>query len=1238
MIPMLGDVREVEQLAASEVPSIEGAWWIMLQTAESICNYASRRDPINNAFLSEFWLETNDEIKDILESGEDRPFPYDDLMQMISFCGDQLTAIVSDPRHNIVKVDKMVRPYRVQNTGSKTMNWLGKQPGKTIKEKLAGKEKMLTQVNEYSYDIRENQVTMMLYRQIMRRISDRLNYGVKKDGYESVKSTQLELFQRVKKQLKNSPLSEVLPQNHSQANNALLSDKNYSIIWRAYTDMAKFDKKLSEHWENALIMYAKATFLALSAELLSYKDVFVIEERVKLDVKELRATYVVGYHWKIPYVVEMSSDANTITIKMYDAPFNGNDYGNSEMSFKMTINENTDLKKLESRHGTPILVTVEEDKEQTKIPLLADMSGMRSIAQLLIDRIFPFAGIDPEKDNQDPFYVDGSIAFDIMTNADYIGVENEDNPNQPSFYSQSAVSYTDKNGIRTAYPKKDRSIHYNAEDCITISDAVLKQNNEGLRMALSDIRRKTIQSNDDYFFYLVPDALEEILQKNLKQTVRSWFSRTFPVWRSVAALTYWLSLENSNFNVDDVFAYIDLVGDAATSGMLTIHKENYLDDYACSHFPPMPQNELGERITEYSFCKNYIQIYAKHYGIDIPEEIEEGLLNSGSIKNLILRDSYANYFVEKNGRPELYQLEYDKGVLNDCIDKWLECAKKFWKSIRDRFDNEHKPNHMILLADVIISAFVQLERENDFYNMFEDDVEIDIYQSGETQILRGALVYKNRLNNHLPTWTEYLPHLSLEVIKDCDYAELELIGDDVSFDVMGDDNEHKVEEKLILKAGEPEYSFPLIKQDISRKSTMIDAYITDKSFPLDHDVIVSLLVKYKYGFDNSYELILKPLDSKESSFKEIAVEWANTDRKNNVKNIWPPATNRLDDETVMKAIDEARDSFVRIQASIKRHMVNYISYNDKSVSIEQTDKFLNRNIFKLRNIVLSDIPEAKDFIEWFIKTPLYKYLGQISGLFKHIDIPESFFEDNAGIKMEFFKGDCLQVMFSIGRYTPDEIQKHFVYHYTEYNEKSRMKVMIDMLLRNGSNKLAIITIMDEIRNAPDSDSYSVKMDALVRELGRMCCFDSDLVYDFYDAGPSFMHEMTSFTITGIRKMLSRCERFGDDYRVNGKIIKRYIYYTVALLSFLRLRDPDRAEGFQLLAVASDDSKKLAREIRVLDDFMSRERPISPTVRFKVNKPESLSKMSDLSYALDLYLNGDKQAASIEVVGVDEEKD
>ena len=1002
--------------------------------------------------------------------------------------------------------------------------------------------------------------------------------------------------------------------------------------------MAKYDKKLAAQWENALQMYVKAVFLAFNAEILSYEDVYAVENRIKLEgLGDLKNAYVIGYHWQIPYVIELGCSGNTISLTMYDAPLDGINQSEAEMHLTLTFTECTDNNNLEAKHGIPINITV-EDANKADIQLFADLSGIRSICSFLVNKVFPFADIDKEKRQKEAEHIEGSVAFDIVANGDLLGIEDPEGTVIPSFGSKYAVSYLDENGNISVFPSGSRGIHYKADETTTIDDAVFKQNNEGLRMALEDIHNKVILNRDDYFFYLVPDALEEILQKNLKQCVRSWFSRTFPVWRSVAALTYWLNNPEYSFDEDSIFAYLDFVGDTATAGMMTIHSEEAVHGYVCNHFPPFPQIEEGDDITEDAFCRDYVVMYAKKNGFSIPKDVVTQFVRSGSIKALMLRDSYANQFVESDGKTIVYQITYDEELVSECIDKWLNKIKKFWTRVHGRFDSSKKPNHIIFLSDILINVLYQLKRENDLYMVFDEDEQeyLSLYQSSSDEILKGALIYKERLNRHLPTWTEYLPHLSLEVIKDGDYAELELIGNDVSFDVMGDDNEHIIEERLLLKANEKEFSFPLVKQDISRKSTMIDAYITDKSFPLDHDVEVALSVRYKYGYDNSYELTLKPVNRRETAFKEIVVEWANTDRKSNVLNIWPPETNRLPDDIVLLAIAEAKDSFSKIQSSIEKHMVNYVSYNDKSYPIKQTDQFLNRNIFKLRNIVLSDLPEARDFIQWFVDQPLYKYIGQIAGIFKHQDIDESFFIDNAGKQMSYFIGDCLQVMFSIGRYTPQVIQDSFVKRYEGFNDKSRMKAMIDMLLRNGTNKAAIGVIIDEIRYSADQDTYSVRMYSLVRELGRMCCFDSDLVYAFYDMDPSFMRDITNYTINGIRRMLNRCEKQGDSYTPDRKVIKMYVSYMVALLSFLRLRNPDRADGFNLLAVGSDDSKKLAREIRALDDYMSRESPINPAIRFKLNKPESLSKMSDLSYALDLYLNGDKKAASIEVVGVDED--
>ena len=218
MAPKLYDIRQIEELSASDKPSAEGAWWIMLQTAESICNAASLRDPVNNAYLSEFWKEAAPGVEGFVSQDGNRPLPYDDLMQMVSFCGDQMQEIVKNPRHNLVKVDRMVRPEKARDIGYKTINWLGKQPGKTVREKMAGKSTLLTQKKEYSYDVKENQVAMMLYLQLMRRVSNRINDGIKQGAYDVLDSSQMEQMRKIKKGILFRIINEtVILLKHSKA-------------------------------------------------------------------------------------------------------------------------------------------------------------------------------------------------------------------------------------------------------------------------------------------------------------------------------------------------------------------------------------------------------------------------------------------------------------------------------------------------------------------------------------------------------------------------------------------------------------------------------------------------------------------------------------------------------------------------------------------------------------------------------------------------------------------------------------------------------------------------------------------------------------------------------------------------------------------------------------------------------------------------------------------------------------
>lgn len=1227
----------LEKAASSEFPSDAGAWWIMLQTAMSIYNYAVLRDPVNNSVLDEFWSElsqsntSNNLIEYIYNNINNqifRPLPYDDLMEIIDYCGRQLSNVFANPRHSIIKVDKMVKPYRVKKTGTRTMEWLGKQPGKTIKEKLSGKDKMLTQINEYSFDIKENQVAMMLYKQLMKRVNDRINNGIAVKGYGDDKSVELKKMIKLKKALRDSNIKDAKAINHTVANNVLLGDKNYSIVWKAYLEMCKYDKNIFAKWNKALQIFVKSVFIAVCASISNYEEVQIIEEHINFsdDNKKIYKC-IVGYDQEKPLYMTIELLEKELVISFFDI----NEFGNNK-KIQYNLEFYGDSKcNLTEKRGYPVNIVICSRKTKTKLNILADLTGIKSIVDWCLDKVKEnYGSILNFKQKINRRY-NGTCTYDIISCGDYTTINEEI---ISSLGKSTAVLYKNSDNDFVVYEGKNNCIYPESKELISISDAVGdKLKTEALMLSLENISKMTDFSQDDYFIYTIPDALEEFSQKNLKQCVKAWFSRSFPVWRSVAALTEILEREKENIQSTNIFLSVDLMGEVASAGLLTIQEEAVVNGFVCNHYPPFPEKDSGEDITENTFLKNYLYKYFSNIGIKVDDGVVAKIVRSGIVSNVLKDRSAHNYTELINNQPRVIRIDFINSIVDYCIDKWLESFKKFWRDIKNLLPKESSIQFINILNDCIMD-FVSIE---DVRAIVEEENFLGIYCSVNSNINRGAYIYLDRLRNNKPTWTEYLPELSLEVIKNGNYTQLELIGSDVSFDVMGEDNEHIVEEKLILKAGEPEFRFPLKKKDISRTSSLIEAYITDKSFPLEHDVIVKLSVKYKYGYDNSFELTLRPEDSNETAFKEIVVEWANVSKEANCVNIWPPKTNLQPNENVLKEIEDTKSSLIKIEDSIVKHMVNYCGTQDKTIPINNTDKFLNKNIFKIRNIVLSDLPEAKEFIEWFLGMDLYKYLGQIAGIFESIDIPKEFYQNNASEDLSFLSGDCMQVMFSLGKYTPEAIQKYYVSHYKQCNEKSRMKAMVDMLLRNGENKEAINVLMDEIRSTSDEKSYTIKMYALVKELGKMCCFDSDLIYAFYEVDQIFVNDMVRFILQELKKMLSNCDRIGKKYIPSKKDRKRYLGYLESILAILRLRNPERTRGFELLAVGSEEAKRLSNTIRQLDEYMKH--PHS-NVRFKltIEKPESLSRMSDLTYALDLYLLGDKRAASIEVVGVEEDED
>lgn len=1224
MAPKLGEIRQIEELSASDEPSVQGAWWIMLQIAESICNCASMRDPVNNDYLTEFWSEAAPSVEEFIGLPGSRPLPYDDLMQMVTFCGDQLTDVVKDPRHNLVKVDKMVRPEKAREIGYKTINWLGKQPGNTVREKMAGKQSLLTQKKEYSYDIKENQVAMALYKQLMRRVTDRVNNGIKKNSYDDTNNAQMNQVIRIKKLLRESPLKEVTGKNHMQANNVLLSDKNYSVLWRAYLDMSRYDTRLEKRWNNALELYVKAMFLALNAEFLSYDDIYVLENRIKLDeLKALNTSYIVGYHYRIPYIVNVELNGKSILIRMYDAPLDGSTKSDYTKEIKMVFSDSVPKEKLVAHKGTPLVVEFKEDGKVKKLECFADLSCIRELLKMCKESMFDFTGIDEIKRTKNNIVnkaIVASAAFDIASNGTYLGVLNDEQLILDRFYSDKGIIY-EKNNAEIVYSCGLKGLHLDAKGEVAVSDAVLSDENRGLKAVLDEIHEKVSLGQDDYFFYLVPDALEELRQKNLKQCVKGCFTRTFPVWRSVAALSSWINEPDCEFSEDDVFVYMDLVGETATAGMMTVHYESELGSFTCNHFPPFPQIEEGDSITEDAFCESYVREYSRKYNFSIPDEAVKCLVKDNSIRELMLGSAYANYFYKEKNIVCLYQITYDEDLANMCISKWLDNIYTFWNKTKCRL-GQNKVSYVYFLSDLLI----QFVSEDDLRTLFTENEWENIkgiFQSSSKRMLEGSLIFKERLVNHLPVWTEFLPKLSLKIPIQGKYEDWDLIGDDMAIDIMEDDNEFPIKEQkpLRLHAGAEEYCFELKKEDISRRPSRIEAVIPING-KLKVDVDVNMFIRYKYGYDNSYELILRPVDSVEAPFEEMIAEWRSGYReKRNVGGPkFPPLRSSEEVEGDVELIKNSLEKTFNPMSYYLGYRYDFSKVSEK-FKFDMTCKYLTINTFKLREILryYEMNEEVQELVEWFFDSQLYKYCQELMLLQDFNYLSHDFVNDYMNTKeLKKLRSCATQLIYSFGVFVPYELQQSVEFGYHDMDFDFKQSILINSIYKNTDNDGIWFLFLELFQKKP----YSVIVNS--RSLSNLCWCDEQLIPKL-GMYPALVSEIIKTSISGIQSMK---ETPLEDERQFRAAQKRYLSLIEIILAILRLREND---DFNLLVAGTKEALELADLIREVDDIM--ENPES-RIKLSVEKPDALRNMSNIAYAIDVYLTGNEGVDSIEVLSVE----
>lgn len=427
----------------------------------------------------------------------------------------------------------------------------------------------------------------------------------------------------------------------------------------------------------------------------------------------------------------------------------------------LEFKENIDC-DLEEKRGYPVDIQVNQLNSIDELRIWADISGINCVVNWCLDKVELFVDHSLGFDNSEIVLKTGSCVYDVLTNGAYTTVDDEV---LVSVDGRTVVYESEKS--LSVFEARKNCVYPDAKEIIYVSDAVGdKLRTEALLLSLEKVCGQVEFTQDDYFIYTVPDALEEFSQKKLKQCVKSWFPRSFPVWRSVDSLTELLYFTDDSFKEMDMFLSLDLMGEVASAGLLMIKSEKEIQGYVCNHYLPFPEKDSGELLTERTFQLNYLERYVSLHNYEIEEHIKDEIVKSGIIQKVLRDKSNHNFSYCYDDLVCIIGIEYDEKITVDCKNEWLVNLCRFWNEIKVLVPSGTTIQYINILNDVIMDI-VSLDEVKDILGTHESFV--GVYCSVNKHINKGAYVYLDRIRNHKPTWTEYLPELSLEVIKDGQY-------------------------------------------------------------------------------------------------------------------------------------------------------------------------------------------------------------------------------------------------------------------------------------------------------------------------------------------------------------------------------------------------------------------------------------------------------------------------------------
>jgi len=1156
----------------------------------------------------------------------------DKFTQLLSYSDVALKSVINQPRYKVIREHGFVPIYKAQQLDNRSVQWLSRQPGNNIRQKLSANPNVLALTRRNCLDTQENRFVhnVIKYLDYLLEVKQE-SLGLTDD--QEWLTQELDLWCS-KEEVKEIKAWEAMPPN-----NVLLEDKNYKKIWHVGNKLNRLDEEISYIFNNLTTSFSHRLWFELITHLQGVSGVHFIEYMLLPNIADL--TFERAY-------TSLKNDSKNLEAKGIYSPGQSNydeisanyDYQKSEI----VLEYHSGIKKRFTVSISTQGVVVNDKDKQLFSYTLTD--NIREMAKN-ISHTWLGTSTHQTPRRLQTLKSDSFATINLSSSQPYIRCEPRPNKDTPDKKVVNKASILPLRLIGQKFKESGDILDLSLSTAIDLDEDAEILNyhsifeDENAFFVADQIAKGLISPKVNY---LLSDHISDFESKIVRREFNRVFYRATPLPRSIAA-TFALHKTNETIQKGRLFVVLEHALDGLYATPILGHKnekESYWERHPSFKVNKKGSNTLVEEALEKEYPSDIINFLSSTFGYS-------ELISKNTKPAIKYKDNW--FVLNENQRKNISGkvISVNKASLSDLLKK-------------NGINNYHSLN--------IISLSPSIKNEDFHPKQYHEKLDVTL----GSQALHDLIsIDKNRVY-----WRDHLPKLYTRLPKAGKEVELIFVDGKTTIEPKrGSRVSLPIKSTFTIPAGKEKITLPIF-QGQGEESKRFMLTLEHSVFPLKKAIHCKLDLGYTYGDEEPYQLIFRPIDDG-APFNQVIAKWSSWNMTLEQKRVCPlypavqpvaelskltskgkKATDILEwSERVFSDIDNYHSLLMNgkysPQTYIKLSDHNYsYSYDFQKIKLEFGEVAIHRKDFdvdlfdkhpdevlgrlfknkhggyKLEKIsstgslrgrwrfpmlTLFDQERSIDEFPIELQRKARVALEKAVGLLEH-NIPN------------WFKPELRQFICYFHSGVPENIANQLV---EDSNSKSGLRksmLNISYALGDCSTKWQKV-LLNNVLNPTDDQGGTRAVTLEI--LGTAVWRSKSLIYQLTNNQVDSLVERLSDFISHEEGKIKLND---PDYKWNSLLRRLELAFAL-----LRLRESTNLKVAESMEVGMDNSDKLLAAIQLINkklgamlfNRMNKDNRVKCRLYMDtINKPESYNKTPDILYSLNMYLSGDDGANSITI--------